>query len=150
MPRYLATGLLMAAPLLAGQDPELPEGKGKATVLKRCVGCHEVAEAVGSRRTEIGWQRNVADMISRGAEGSDDEMAEVVAYLTRHFGKINVNTASPAQLQDFLGLTEKEAQAIVAYREREGQIKNFEQLKSVPGVSAEKLQEKRGLIAFTL
>ncbi|MBZ5624418.1 MAG: helix-hairpin-helix domain-containing protein [Acidobacteriia bacterium] len=142
--------MVAAVPFLAGQNAELPEGKGQATVVKRCVGCHEVAEVVGSRRTEIGWQRNVADMIGRGAEGSDEEMSEVVAYLTKYFGKINANTASPAQLQDFLGLTEKEAQAIVAYREREGQIKNFEQLKSVPGANPEKLQEKRALIAFSL
>jgi competence ComEA-like helix-hairpin-helix protein len=47
-------------------------------------------------------------------------------------------------------LAEKEAHAIVAYRDQNGKIKDFEQLKSVPGVSAEKLQEKRSLIAFTL
>jgi len=151
MPRCLATGLVLAAaPFLVAQNPELPEGKGKATVLKVCVGCHEIAEVAGSRRTAIGWQRNVADMIGRGAEGSDEEMSEVVAYLTKYFGKINVNTASPAQLRDFLGLAEKEAQALVTYREREGQIKTFEQLQSVPGANREKLQEKRALIAFSL
>jgi competence protein ComEA len=77
-------------------------------------------------------------------------MAEVVAYLTKFYGKVNVNTASQQQLQEVLGLTLKEAQAIVAYRDQNGKIKDFEQLKSVPGLSAEKLQEKRSLIAFTL
>jgi len=152
MSKYFAAMLTIAAvaPCLAAQDPQLPEGKGKAAVLKICVGCHEAGEAVGSRRTEIGWQRNVVEMVDRGAQGSDDELAEIVAYLSKYFGKLNVNTASPAQLQDFLGLSEKEAQAIVTYREREGSIKDFEQLKSVPGADSEKLQAKRALIAFSL
>jgi competence protein ComEA len=89
-------------------------------------------------------------MIARGAEGSESDMSAVVAYLTKYFGKLNVNTASQQQLQEMLGLAEKEAQAIIAYRDKNGKIKDFEQLKSVPGVSVEKLQEKRSLIAFSL
>ena len=40
--------------------------------------------------------------------------------------------------------------ARLAYRQRNSVIKDFEELKKVPGVSAEKLQAKRGLIAFSL
>lgn len=141
-----------ALPFLAGQDQagDLPEGKDKDTLQKICVGCHELDVVVAVRRTAIGWRQNVDDMISRGAEGSDAEIGAVVQYLTKYVGKLNVNTASPQQMQEFLALPEKEAQAIVAYRERSGNIKDLEQLKAVPGVSAEKLQEKRSLIAFTL
>lgn len=150
----LAAGLVffIALPVWTGQNKagELPEGKGKATVQKVCVGCHEIDVVSGARRTEMGWKQNVQDMISQGAEASDEEMAEMVAYLTKYLGKLNVNTASQQQLQEVLGLADKEAQAIIAYREHNGNIKDFEQLKSVPGVSAEKLQEKRSLIAFTL
>ena len=126
------------------------EATGKATLEKVCVGCHELDVVTASRRTKIGWQQNVDDMVSRGAEGSDQEMAEVVEYLTKYYGKMNVNTATAQQLQEFLELSEKEAQAIIAYRDHNGNIKDFEQLKTVPGLSAEKLQEKRSLIAFTL
>jgi competence protein ComEA len=149
----VAAGLIFAVALslyAAGpQDGELPAGKGKETVQRICSACHEVSEATATRYTETGWRRTVDDMISRGAEGSDDEMAEVVAYLTKYFGRINVNTASQAQLQDVLSLPEKEAQAIVAYREHNGNIKTLEQLKSVPGVNAQKIQEKATLIAFS-
>jgi competence ComEA-like helix-hairpin-helix protein len=142
----------MASALAGGQEKagDPSEAKGKATLEKVCVGCHELDVVTATRRTKIGWQQNVEDMISRGAEGSDQEMAEVVAYLTKFYGKVNVNTASQQQLQEVLGLTLKEAQAIVAYRDQNGKIKDFEQLKSVPGLSAEKLQGKRSLIAFTL
>ena len=143
---------LMALALTGSQEKtgDSPEAKGKAVVEKICVGCHELDVVTATRRTKIGWQQNVEDMISRGAEGSDQEMAEVVAYLAKFYGKVNINTASQQQLQEVLGLAEKEAHAIVAYRDQNGKIKDFEQLKSVPGVSAEKLQEKRSLIAFTL
>jgi competence ComEA-like helix-hairpin-helix protein len=138
--------LLLIAGLAAGQ--ELPEGKGKEAVKKVCSGCHGLSTVVGSRRTKIGWERNVDDMVSRGAEGSDEELSVVVEYLTAHFGKINVNTASVPDLT--LDLVEKEAQAIVAYRQQNWKIRDFEELTKVPGVSAEKLQGIRSRIAFSL
>ena len=112
--------------------------------------CHDIDTVTGARRTKIGWQQTVEDMVSRGAEGSDQEIAQVLAYLTKNFGKINVNTATVEQLQEFLGLTEKEARTITAYRERKGTFKDFEQLMAIPDVNAEKLQEKRSLIGFSL
>jgi competence protein ComEA len=51
-------------------------------------------------------------------------------------------------LEQFLGIEGKEAQAIVDYREKNGKFKDLEQLRKVPGVSGEKLQEKQRLIAF--
>lgn len=135
-----------------GQETQgpLPDAPGKVEVEKICASCHEIETAIGSRRTKIGWQQSVDDMISRGAEGSDADMEAVVAYLTTYFGKVNVNTATVQDLEKVLELSEKEAQAIVSYRERNTKIKDFEELKKVPGVSAEKLQAKRALIAFSL
>src|ERR1035438_5306082 len=123
--KSLAAGILLMASALAGGqekagDPS--EAKGKATLEKICLGCHELDVVTASRRTKIGWQQNVEDMISRGAEGSDQEMAEVVEYLTKFYGKVNVNTAPVQQLQELLELSEKEAQAIIAYREHNGNI----------------------------
>jgi competence ComEA-like helix-hairpin-helix protein len=128
---------------------ELPQAPARETVKKICGNCHEIETVISSRHTKIGWQQITDDMISRGAEGTDDEMAAVVAYLTTWFGKINVNTAPAADLQKTLGLPEQEARAITAYRERNGKIRNFEELEKVPGVDPEKLRQKRGLVAFS-
>jgi competence ComEA-like helix-hairpin-helix protein len=152
-PKLYFVSLLIAGALGAdGQavSARLPEGEGKAAVKKVCTNCHEVESVVGSRRTRIGWERNVEDMVSRGAEGTEEEMEAVVAYLTRFFGKVNVNTATAKQLQTSLGFSEKEAQAIVAFRDQNGNFKDFEQLKKVPGIDLEKLQAKRPEIAFSL
>jgi len=144
--------LFAAVPLAVGQEggAQLPDGKGKDAVTKICVGCHELDAVTASFRTRIGWKQNVDDMIARGADGSDEDMQAVVDYLTKFFGKINVNTASSRELQTSLGLSETESKAIVDYRDQNGKLKDFEQLKKVPGVSAEKLQAKRSRIAFTL
>jgi competence ComEA-like helix-hairpin-helix protein len=104
---------------------------------------------ISSRRTKIGWQEITEDMISRGAEGSEEELAAVVAYLTEWFGKINVNTAAAAELEKTLAISQKEATAIAAWRERNGKIKSFEELEKVPDVEPEKLRQKRSLIAFS-
>ena len=138
--------------VLPAQDtsPRLPDAPGKAVVMKTCTPCHEIDSVIASRRTKIDWQQSVDDMIGRGAEGSADEMNAVIEYLVRYFGKVNVNTASAEEMARTVGLPAKEAQAIAAYRERNGKIKDFEELKQVPGVRAEEIQAKRGLIAFSL
>jgi competence protein ComEA len=148
----LAASLSALAPSGHSQDgaSPLPDGKGRDAVQKICTNCHEIETVVAARRTRMGWQQNIDDMISRGAEGSDEEMEAVVSYLTTFFGKVNVNTATAEDLQKSLSLTEKEAQAIAAYRQQNGKFKDLDQLKKVPGVSAEKLQEKRSQIAFSL
>jgi len=149
---YFVLLLLATAPAISsqGRSSQLPEGKGKDALRKICANCHEIETVIASRRTRIGWERSVDDMISRGAEGSDEEMDAVVEYLATFFGKINVNTASVEDMQKSLGLSGKDAQAIAVYREQKGKFKDFEQLKNVPGVNREKLQAKRSRIAFTL
>jgi len=135
------------APAALAQN-ELPEGQGKAVVERACVGCHELDAVTATRYTETGWRRSVDDMVSRGAECTSAEIDEMVAYLAKNFGKMNINKATASQMQEFLGIPAKEAQAIVGYREQNGDIKNMQQLKSVPGVDADLLQAKAALIAF--
>jgi competence protein ComEA len=132
------------------KPPQLPVAQGREVVLKICAMCHEIGTVIASRRTRIGWERTVDDMIGRGAEGSDAEMDAVVEYLTAYFGKVNVNTASAEELKKAVGLSTPEAEAIVAYRERNGNFKAFEELKKVPRLRTETLDAKRGLIAFSL
>jgi quinoprotein glucose dehydrogenase len=70
---------LLAVPafVLCAQT-RLPDGPGKETLQKACASCHEIETVISIRRTRIGWQLSVDDMISRGAEGSDEEMSAIV------------------------------------------------------------------------
>lgn len=138
-----------AATVAAGKQSDgLPEGKGKAVLQRGCVQCHVIDVATRTRYTESGWRRMVGIMVERGAELSEPETADVTAYLSKYFGKTNVNKASAPQLEEGLGLTEKEAQAIVSYRQQNGDIKSLDQLESVPGVRPDNIQAKAEVIAF--
>src|SRR5579872_5709955 len=102
----------LACCLAAGAQTTLPDGPEKETVKRLCGECHEITTVIGSRRTKIGWERMTEDMVSRGAMGSEEELAAVVQYLTAHFGKLNVNTASAAEMAKMLEFSEKEAAAV--------------------------------------
>src|SRR5690349_6348953 len=145
----LAPVIALSFPLFLAAQTELPAGPGRDAVKKICSDCHELETVTSSRRTRTGWQQITDEMVSRGAEGTDEEMAAVVDYLTTWFGKVNVNTASVADLQKLLNLSEKQARAIAQYRDQNGKIKNFDELEKVPGLDPEKLRAKRSVIAFS-
>jgi mono/diheme cytochrome c family protein len=66
---------------------ELPDGPGKAELSKLCAGCHDLMFTVTTRETEEGWTRIVNDMRSKGTDGSEEDFAKVIAYLTTYMGK---------------------------------------------------------------
>jgi competence protein ComEA len=143
----LYIGAIIAAASQTNQVP-LPEGEGKEALEANCVKCHELAKVLRNRQTLIGWQQTVENMIGRGAEVSDDDASVIVDYLAKNFGQININTATQAEIQQFLGLSDSDSHAIVAYRAANGKFRNFDQLVKVPGLDAATLQTKHDLIAY--
>lgn len=71
---------------LACHAQSLPEGPGRAAFQRICSSCHSVNTATSQRLTHSGWQNVVSDMVSRGAQGTQDEFDEIVSYLTKNFG----------------------------------------------------------------
>src|SRR5690349_19246307 len=121
--------------------PDLPPGDGKAIVQRACVGCHALKVVTSKRATPEQWSTLVNQMISRGAEVEDDEIETLVAYLSKNFpataksdeppadhnpppadhkptSQVNVNRATAAELAAGLGISAKDADSIVAYREQ--------------------------------
>jgi len=48
--------------------------------------------------------------------------------------KINLNQANAEQLQELSGIGQKKAEAIIAYRQKNGKFKNIEELQQVKGI----------------
>lgn len=75
----------------SGFDPNstaaLPEGAGKALIVKACVECHGLDRITLRRKDETAWRASVKDMVRLGAELKQDEEAAVVAYLAQHFSQ---------------------------------------------------------------
>src|ERR1700733_9498415 len=124
---------------------ELPPGEGKDLLVKQCSGCHQLTVVTSQHKSESGWTDIIIEMRNRGANGSDEDMEQVIRYLTTNFGpqsasaKVNVNSASASDIVTGLALPQAAADSIVAYRSKNGKYKDIPALKQVPGVEAAKI-----------
>jgi competence protein ComEA len=132
---------------------ELPEGPGRDETVRMCKQCHELARSISLRQDRDGWGNTMTKMVAYGMKGTDQEIALVLDYLVKHFPaeevpRVNVNKASAIQLESGLTLRRSQAAALIAHREKNGDFKNLDDLKKVPGLDAAKLDAKKDRIAF--
>jgi len=59
-----------------------------------------------------------------------------------------VNKSSSADLQTSLELSPKDADAVVAYRTKNGDFKTLDDLKKVPDVDLKKIDDKKDRLIF--
>ncbi len=83
------TALALVSSAVAQAAPQaeapLPEGPGKAVIQKMCVGCHKISVITSKRATPEQWANIVQQMVSRGADGTDEEIDTVTRYLSTNF-----------------------------------------------------------------
>jgi competence ComEA-like helix-hairpin-helix protein len=134
--------------LLVNLVQDLPEGPGKKEVLAICRDCHDLDTVTGENRTRDGWKKMVAKMGERGAEGTDEQFEAVIAYLTKNFGRTNVNKAPAEEIVSSLDFTAKEAATIVQYREKNGPFKTWQDLTKIEGLDPAKVEAKKDHIGI--
>ena len=81
---------------VVGHAQSLPEGKGQADFQRICSSCHSVSMATTQRMTQAEWMGVVNDMVSRGAQGTQDELNNIVTYLATNYGKDKAPAAANA------------------------------------------------------
>jgi len=136
---------------VAEEARALPSGAGKELVVKVCLECHGTGHFRGQRLTPDDWSDKVYDMIDRGAKANDDQVAAVVAYLAKNFGKdskVLVNTAPLVELKSVLGFTVAESEAVLAYRKEHPPFQDWRDLSKVPAIDPTKVEAKKDLMAF--
>ena len=69
---------------------------------------------------------------SAGATGGEKQSKD---------GKVNLNTATEAELQTIYGIGQKRAQDIIAYREEKGKFQSVDELKNVSGIGQKTLEK---------
>lgn len=155
----LLTTILLAA---STSSSALPPGDGKPIVERMCSSCHALKVVTSKRASPEQWAQIVDQMVSRGAEGTDEEIETVVDYLSKNFGldspppateksssqSVRVNEATAAEISSALGLTSAEAAAIVSYREQNGKFKEWRDLTKVPGVDPGKIEANKDRLIF--
>ena len=130
---------------------QLPDGAGKDALLKVCGSCHQAERSASVRLTREGWEEVIADMIKRGAKGTDEEFGAVLEYLAAHFlgeaaRPLNINRATNIELESVAGLTRKEAAAVLAHLDKIGVCKSLDELKKVPGLDYKKIEARKDFI----
>jgi hypothetical protein len=146
-----AAALAIASP--AAAQTQLPDAPGKDLTIKLCGTCHPADRGASVRLTREGWQDVMTRMVGLGLKASDEDLNAVLEYLATHFkgeamAPLNLNRATPVQLQSVAGLLRSESAALIAHRAK-APCKTLEDFKSVPGVDFAKIEKRRDrLVCF--
>jgi competence protein ComEA len=122
--------------------------RNTATFTRVCSTCHDAARILSNRRTKDQWSEVIDKMVERGAQGTDDDFAEIIDYLVGHYGRINVNRGTAKDLATVLKVSDKDAEAIVAFRTANGPFADFDGLAKVPDIDMDTLKQNRDAISF--
>jgi len=152
--RFLVSAAALLEPAFAADDADaraLPDGQGKDVTARICIGCHDSGNFRKRRLSQDRWTEKIADMVERGARGSEAELAAVADYLAQNFGpdsKLRVNTAPMPELKAVLGITAQQAQALIAWREANGDFRKWQDLSKALGADGGKIESKKDLMVF--
>jgi competence protein ComEA len=135
------------------QKPETSQSKTSSAsdteVFERvCSVCHPTA-MIDGYRSEPDWRETVDKMIDIGAEGTDDDFQRVLRYLARNWTRIDINTASAAQIAAVLGIKESVATAVVKYRTEHGPFAALADLKKVSGLEQIKPEDYKNKLVIS-
>jgi competence ComEA-like helix-hairpin-helix protein len=136
-----------AADAKAAEEEELAR-VGEETTDQLCRMCHPIENITRMRRTVREWADVITTMQGRGANGTEEQFQAIHKYLARYYGLVAVNTASAQDLSAVLGLTAKDAEAIVAYRKAHGKFADLAALSKVEGIDKAKIEEQPEAIRF--
>jgi cytochrome c5 len=97
MSKMVVLAIFLIPGLSAAQSSTpMPDGPGKAVIQRACAGCHSLKVVTSKRARHDEWAALVDQMVSKGAEVSDDDIEVVVQYLTAHYGPPKDQNTAPA------------------------------------------------------
>jgi len=152
---WVASALAVARP--AAQSPPPPQNSTTSAAasdpsaglfVQMCNKCHDAARITAMRRTSTEWEEVINKMIEKGATGSDKDFETIYTYVLRYYGKLYINNATIDDITAILGLSKKDAEAIVAYRKANGSFADFDAIRKVPEIDLKKLDEQKDAVAF--
>lgn len=150
--RILAFSFLLVSSAFAQKD--FPDGPAREYVNKICLQCHEPSQLLSQRRSESDWKATVARMALKGVPAPAEQYDAIAAYMAKNFGKtedttkINMNKAKPEEIVAAIGLTPDEARALVTYREKHGDYREWGEMLVVYGVDGRKLEAAKDKMSF--
>jgi hypothetical protein len=143
---FAAFAALSIGAVFAASPPD-PMARERASLQAVCAKCHNLQIVMDTPMSYEGWHDTVQKMIDRGADGTDDQLADIMDYLHRTMTTLDVNSADADELAIVLGAPEPVVKAIVARRTAR-KFKNLDELKTVPGIDAASVDAKARLLFF--
>jgi mono/diheme cytochrome c family protein len=143
----IVCSLSVSVDVVTGSQQAKGSPNGEDVFMNRCGTCHGTDRALVAPRTRKGWEAVTAEMVNNGMQLETGEQEPLLAFLTERHGLTNVNAANADELVA-LGLSKKDADAIVSYRTARGPFADFAALRGVPGLDVERLDSVRGRVAF--
>ena len=122
--------------------------EGKALTEEICSECHDLDSVYIRRKLPKEWVETVADMGRRGAHATEAQLNTVRLFLTRTYGAVGINTATADELTAVLGLSAKDAAAVVEYRKINGDFVDRASLGKVPGIDQARIDEQPDALVF--
>src|ERR1700761_7417889 len=82
--------------LAAGQEAtgQLPAGPGRDVMASTCSKCHSLANITSEHKDRDGWNATITKMVGYGATASDEDLAQILDYLTKNYGKESIPSAA--------------------------------------------------------
>ena len=130
---------------------ELEEGSRLVDAIEKSGGLTEEADTSNI---------NLADILQDGEKvyiyskqeveelKSIGKLNEEIDNTTKKDNKININTATQAELEEITGIGPFLAQKIIEYRESNGKFKDIEELKNVSGIGDKKFESMKSQITI--
>ena len=125
-----------------------PAGPGRDALFKVCSDCHGPESVLGHLETHDEWSKTLDDMANNGAQGSDEEWNQILAYLDKNYSLIFINKATAKDLESTLDVAPAVADAIVRRRTERGNYTSIGDLTQVPGVAAGAIEARKDRFVF--
>jgi competence protein ComEA len=133
----------------APSQSRFPAGPGRDALFKVCANCHGPESVLGHLKTHDEWSKTLDEMANNGAEGSDEEWTQILAYLDKHYSLIFINTATAKSLESTLDVAPLVADAIVRRRTESGAYTSIDDLTHVPGLAADAIEARKDRFVFS-
>jgi cytochrome c5 len=87
--------LLQAGAAGTPQASPLPEGKGKDLTQQKCNMCHTSSKWDKKHYTQDQWASVMDQMLEKGMQASDEQIATMTSYLAANFGPVKKDDPAP-------------------------------------------------------
>jgi competence protein ComEA len=124
------------------------EASGKTELLRVCGECHEPEVVFAYPQTAGEWSETLSNMAQQGARASNAEWRLIEKYLDAQLAIIPINTAPAAEVQATFDVPAPVAQAVVKYRQTNGDFKSIEDVKKVPGLETASVDARKDRLVF--